>query len=87
MIQLEVNVAGGEIVSSAVRSEIDDSGIDPWTVDDLFDEIESAIDDGAFSVAAQFDAETGHPTGYFIDVEEMMADEEFGIGNVTLVPA
>ena len=55
------------------------------TVDDMFDEIKRQIDTGAFSIEVDYDPETGHPTGYFFDIEEMMADEEFGISNVTIV--
>lgn len=56
------------------------------TVDDLFAEIEQALDDGVFSIAVEYDADLGYPTQYFIDVIEFLADEEFGVGSVGVTP-
>ena len=53
----------------------------------MFGEIEKALDDGAFSVDATYDPELGYPTEYFIDVEELMADEEFGVVVLQLSPS
>lgn len=56
------------------------------TVEDLFDEISRALDDGAFGIFAVYHPEFGHPTEYFIDMSEFIADEEFGAFNVRVVP-
>ena len=84
-VQVEVTVVDGVVTDSEVRSEVDFGDLPVLTVDDMFDEIERQIDTGAFSIDVDYDSETGHPTGYFFDIEEMMADEEFGISNVTIV--
>ncbi|MEM7285517.1 MAG: DUF6174 domain-containing protein [Actinomycetota bacterium] len=83
-LQVEVTVVNGEVVASEVRSEVDLGDVPTLTVEAMFAEIEAQIDAGAFSVSADYDPVTGHPTGYFVDVEEMMADEEFGIAGVTV---
>ena len=48
------------------------------TVEELFDEIESALDEGADQVRATYDPTTGAPLDVFIDYSERMADEEQG---------
>jgi hypothetical protein len=48
------------------------------TVEELFDEIESALDDGADQVRATYDPTTGAPLDVFIDYSERTADEEQG---------
>lgn len=48
------------------------------TVDDLFDEIESALAGDPYSLEAVYDPELGYPTQVFIDFEENIADEEWG---------
>ena len=49
------------------------------TVDDLFDELQRAVDDDAVEIRATYDTDTGRPTRYWVDLSEMMADEEHGI--------
>ena len=85
-LQVEVTVVDGVVTDSEMRSDVDFGDLPVLTVDDMFDEIKRQIDTGAFSIEVDYDPETGHPTGYFFDIEEMMADEEFGISNVTIVP-
>lgn len=81
-LQVQVTVVDGVVTDSEMRSDVDFGDLAVLTVDDMFDEIERQIDTGAFSIDVDYDPETGHPTGYFFDIEEMMADEEFGISNV-----
>lgn len=83
-LQVQVTVVDGEVVGTEFRSDVDFGDLPALTVDDMFAVIEDAIDTGAFAITVDYDPETGHPTGYFVDVEEMMADEEFGISDVTL---
>ena len=85
-IQFEVTVAGGQVTITEVRADVDITD-DGQTVEAMFDEIERAIDEGAFNIAVTYDKVDGHPVDYFIDVEEMMADEEYGITVVSLEPA
>jgi uncharacterized protein DUF6174 len=48
------------------------------TVEGLFDEIESALDEGADQVRVTYDPTTGAPLDVFIDYSERTADEEQG---------
>jgi hypothetical protein len=48
------------------------------TVEELFDEIESALDEGADRVTAAYHPDTGAPLDVFIDWDERSADEEDG---------
>lgn len=85
-LEVQVTVVDGVVTDSELRSDVDFGDLPVLTVDDMFDEIARQIDAGAFSIDVDYDNETGHPTGYFFDIEEMMADEEFGITNVTVEP-
>ena len=77
-----ITVDGEGVVSATYV----DSGepVDPFdpedfpTVDDLFDEIESALAQDPYSLRAEYDAQLGYPTNVFIDFEENIADEEWG---------
>ncbi len=57
-----------------------------WTMDDLFSNIELVLADDPARVEAEFDPETGAVISYWVDLDEMMADEEFGIEVVSLEP-
>lgn len=72
-------VTGGEVTSHVPGS--DDSFFDPGarSMTDLFDEVERVIDDGYAELQLEFDADTGALVRYWVDVEEMMADEEHGV--------
>lgn len=48
------------------------------TIDDIFDEVERAIEQGAASVNVEFDPDLGYPRSVWIDWELQMADEEMG---------
>lgn len=85
-IIIRVTVENGQVTETVSLSEYerDEPG---RTVESLFAEIRAAIDDGAASVNAEYDADLGYPTSYFIDFSEEMADEEFGITVQSLTPA
>jgi len=55
------------------------------TVDGVFDEIDSAIDE-ADRFTAEYHPELGYPTDVFIDWEDMMADEEVNYTIIDLRP-
>lgn len=78
-------------VVASVEAEGDGEGGvvtgEPTTVDAVFDDLQAAIDDGVFSVTAEYDAELGYPVSTWIDVDMRMADEEYGIQIEELTPA
>jgi hypothetical protein len=58
------------------------------TIDDLFGELQSALDRPAYVVEAQFHAGLGYPTSISIDLEELLADDvmSYVVRDVTVVP-
>ncbi len=85
-VRIMVTVRDGQVTETVSLGEFDPQR-DGRTVESLFAEIRQAFDEGAASVNVEYDAELGHPTGYFIDFSEEMADEEFGITVESLTPA
>jgi hypothetical protein len=79
-------IAAGEVVAHEAAS--DDSFFDPGerTMEDLFDDIEDVIDNGFATLDLEFDDETGAVERYWVDIEELMADEEHGVEVVALEP-
>lgn len=75
-----IRVEDGQPVSEEFRDDF-------VTVDALFDRVQDAIDQGAASIRAKFDPESGLPTEVFIDFQAIMADEELGwnASDVTLL--
>lgn len=73
------DVADGEIIGHEAGS--DESLFDPGarTMDDLFDEVQAAIDGGFATLDLDFDPETGALRRYWVDVNVQMADEEHGV--------
>ncbi len=49
------------------------------TMEEIFSQIERALANSPAHVDAEFDLETGAVVSYWVDEDEMMADEEFGI--------
>ena len=49
------------------------------TVEDLFDELQQAVDQDAAEIHASYDTATGRPLRFWIDLSEKMADEEHGV--------
>lgn len=73
-----VNVLRGDIVSV---EDMAGAPQDPdlyYTVEQLFEVIEDAIDQGAARLSVTYDPGLGYPTSAFIDRSEMIADEELG---------
>lgn len=77
-----VDVVDGAVVSARNAGDgVDDPNVEPAarTVEDLFDELRRAIDDGADQIVVTFDESTGRPVSYWVDVDEGTADEEYGV--------
>jgi hypothetical protein len=55
-------------------------------MDVLFDEIQRVIDNGYTSLTVSYDPNTGALTQFFVDVDEMMADEEYGVEVISVEP-
>ena len=76
---IRIEVVDG-IVSSAVYVDTEEPIPTPLTsvptIDDLFDEIQDAIDGMAFSVIADYDEELGYPISVSIDHIELAIDDE-----------
>lgn len=78
-------ISAGQVVSHEEEGEsfFESTG---KTMDDLFSEIQLALDDGPFQIEAEFDPGNGAVRSYYVDVEEMMADEEYGVVVHSVVP-
>ncbi len=90
----EVSVRDGEIVAATFFGTdlLDVGALDitsygglVLTVDDLFAEIDRSIGTVA-SLEVTYDADYGHPTDLFIDIDERTADEEIGYSIDSLRP-
>jgi hypothetical protein len=79
-------ITDGVVVAHEAVSE--DSLFDPGerTMEDLFDDIDDVIDNGFATLDLDFDEDTGALVRYWVDVEEMMADEERGVEVVAVEP-
>ncbi len=79
-------VIDGAVVSHDPTSH--DAFFDPGarTMEDLFDEIEAAITEGYATIDLEFDPNTGAVVSWWVDVSEMMADEEHGVDVISLDP-
>lgn len=64
--------------------EFADPGARPMHL--LFDAVQSAIDDGYVTLDLSFDPETGALRQFFVDIDELIADEEYGVEVVSLDP-
>ena len=58
----------------------------PRSMETLFDEIAAAIADGYETLDAEYHPETGAAISYYVDVEALMADEEYGVQVTSLTP-
>lgn len=84
-----VTVTDGTVTSVVSETEGGATGptLGPWTVEELFAAIRTSIDEGAVEVRVTYDASTGVPLDVWVDRERMMADEEWGVGVTSFVPA
>lgn len=55
------------------------------SVDEWFDVIDAEIGT-AVAMSVRYDPELGHPMSVYVDVSELIADEEYGVEGVELVP-
>jgi hypothetical protein len=76
---VHISVADG-VVTQAVFVDTGEPVATPLseieTIDDLFDEIQAAIDADAFEIIATFDSRLGHPISVSIDYIENAIDDE-----------
>lgn len=82
-------IVDGEVVSARFESGEPADPTDVLTVEEVFNEIESAIDQNAEQVIVKYDTLNGMPTSVFIDISSMIADEEksYDLAIVEDVPA
>ena len=66
----------------------DDVFFDPAArpMDVLFESVQQTIDNGYASLTVSYDPDTGALSQFFVDVDEMMADEEYGVEVISLEP-
>lgn len=75
-----ITVTDGEV--TAVRRPDDAADLPPYdggptpTIPELFETVQSALDEGADSITVEYDEEFGFPTQLYIDWEALVADEE-----------
>ena len=84
-----VSVVGGQLES--VQDRVSGDLLDPafyLSVDQLFDEVQAAIDSDAYEIAVQYDNIFGYPTSIDVDFVELAIDEEvsFRVSDLRLVP-
>ncbi|MGV6808887.1 MAG: DUF6174 domain-containing protein [bacterium] len=78
-IQVNVNTGNGEVSSTFAddgQPVPDDYPFANTTIDDVFDLIADAIENGADNVNVTYDEQFGYPTSVAIDYSEQIADEE-----------
>lgn len=76
---LEIRVVEGDVTAAVYADTglpVDDPTREIPTIDDLFAEIEDAIQRDAFRLEAEYDPVLGFPTEVAIDYLEMAVDEE-----------
>jgi hypothetical protein len=61
--------------------------VGPSTVTEVFARIRRAIEDGSAEVRVTYDPVTGVPLEVWVDIERMMADEEWGVSITEFAPA
>ena len=54
------------------------------TIEELFNIIDSKLEDDPFSYSLQFDENYGYPIDIYFDMDEMIADEKLAILYLTL---
>ncbi|MEQ8839919.1 MAG: DUF6174 domain-containing protein [Acidimicrobiales bacterium] len=79
-------VVDGDVVGHEPVGEESFYDPGPRSMETLFDEIDAAIADGYHTLDLDFDDETGAVVRYWVDVDEMIADEEHGVEVTSLTP-
>ncbi len=75
-----VNAANGEPVDGSLLGNF-------YTVDDLFDVVQDAIDGEAQQLSVTYDADLHYPSSIVIDYDERAIDEELGLTASQLKPS
>lgn len=78
----DATVEDGRIVALTTTDEAGGTPefvVEPLTVEALFVRLEAAVDEGVAEVRVTYDLETGAPLEVWVDVDRMMADEEWGV--------
>jgi len=75
---MQIDVAAGQVISAVYvddQQPVSDS-VRPqlWTIDKVFDVIQSAIDQGADHIEAHYDPALGYPTSLGIDYDQQSSD-------------
>lgn len=76
-------IVDGDVVSTESTGEDGFREPQALTMETLFDEVESVINDGYARLDLEFDTANGALLNYWVDIEETMMDEEHGV-NVTV---
>ena len=79
--ELDVTVTNGTI-TNVVNVVTDPDAPSDWsalTVDDMFVALRNAIVGGANDIGVDYHPTQGRPVSFFIDVDEFIADEEWGV--------
>ena len=63
---------------SVTSEQLENEYWDVKTIEELFNIIDSKLEDDPFSYSLQFDENYGYPIDIYFDMDEMIADEEIG---------
>ena len=63
---------------SVTSEQLENEYWDVKTIEELFNIIESKLEDNPFSHSIKFDKSFGYPIDIYFDMDEMIADEEIG---------
>ncbi len=81
--EMLVTVTNGAIASAIYVD--DETAVSPqildnvMTIEEAFDEIQNAIDEGVYMLHVEYDATLGYPSSIAIDYSEQIADEELSL--------
>lgn len=88
--EMRVTVTDGAITGAIYVD--DESAVSPqtlqhvMTIEETFEEIQSAIDENAHLITVEYDTELGFPTSVAIDYSAQLADEELSLLISNVVP-
>jgi hypothetical protein len=88
--RMHIEVEDGSVLAAVyvdTGEPVSDPAVSPPTIDDLFEEIEDAINRDAFSLIAEYDPELGYPIEVSIDYLEFAIDEEMAFQVFAFEPA
>ena len=81
----ENRIHGAVLVEGDVPIPLDDAIERYKAMDNLFDLLQSAIDENAYTISAKYHPELGYPTDVWIDYEQHSVDEELGFSIHNLI--